>query len=91
MQQKKSRKNNSKELITCYKCNRKNHIKKTCSIFKSKKSCLKTKNMVSHPEFNNIKFNDAKMFNMICTILFLKKNVDNPQGKRTDDEESEDE
>ena len=78
MQQKKLHNNNFKELIICYKCNWKNYIKRNCLIFKSKKLHLKTKNMVSYWEFNNVKFNNIRIFNMICTIFFFKKNADNP-------------
>ena len=86
MEQKKSHNNNSKELITCYKCGQKNHIKRNYLIFKFKKPHLKTKNIMSHQEFNNVKPKNAKIFNMIHTILFLKNNIDNSQ-KKIDDEE----
>ena len=51
---------------------------KNCLIFKFKKLYPKAKNIISCWEFDNIKFNNAKIFNIIHTILFLKKNVNNP-------------
>ena len=87
MQQKKSCNNNFKKLIICYKCGQKSHIKRNCSVFKFKKLCLKIKNMISHQKFNNIKFDNAKEFNMIHTIFFLENNTDNSQKKEIDDEE----
>ena len=70
MQQKKSHNNNFKELIIWYKCSWKGHIKKNCLAFKFKRLHLKTKNMILCWEFNNIKFNNVKIFNMICTVFF---------------------
>ena len=64
---------NLKELIICYKCGQKSHIKKICSIFKFKKLHLKTKNMISHQEFNNIKSDNVRIFNMIHTAFFFEK------------------
>ena len=90
MQQKKLHNNNSKESIICYGCNWKNYIKKNYSIFKFKESYPKTKNIISCQEFNNIKSNNARIFNIICIIFFLKKNIDNPWEKETNDEEFED-
>ena len=87
MQQKKSHNNNSKKSIICYKCSQKSHIKRNCLIFKFKKLHLKIKNMVSHQEFNNIKLENAKIFNIIYTIFFLKNNTDSFQEKRIDDKE----
>ena len=91
MQQKKSHNGNFKESIICYGCGQKGHIKRNCSVFKFKKSCLKIKNMISCRKFNNVKFNDIKVFNMICTIPFLEKNVDKSRKEKTNDKELEDE
>ena len=89
--QQKSRNNNLKESIICYKCGQKSHIKRNCSIFKYKKVHLETKNMMSHWKFNNIKFNNVKTFNIIHTTFFWKKNADNSPQKKTNNEKSENE
>ena len=47
--------------------------------------------MVSCQEFNNIKANNASTFNMIHTLPFLEKNIDNHWKKKTNDEKPEDE
>ena len=47
--------NNPKELITCYKCSHKNHIKKNCLALKIKKLQLKLMNKISHQKFNTIR------------------------------------
>ena len=82
MQQKKSHNNNFKRLIICYGCNQKSHIKKNYLIFKFKKLHLKIKNMVSYWKFNNIKFKNVKIFNMIYIIIFLENNIDKPWKKK---------
>ena len=43
MQQKKLHNNNSKESITCYKCNQKNHIKKNAQFLSLKNYIQKQK------------------------------------------------